>query len=467
MKYVLRLCLATCAVILTACSPKSDEFSVKSATDALYARNAREVQVQFNAKYITEYTALEQIEKLEDYDKSYIQEDLVPETLAYLFGPLTERHMGGPKRDAKVLVDWASAKLTADGKVELTYTYTATWLLEKTIGDKFTLPLPFNRPLTFTTRWKDRCGDSAPDHQTESFYWYFWDPTRFGCDQVLGVNYQNVEISVTTANVQTIASYPQYADLLKSGGLENNFTMTFAFGYVEDKKNPDPQKDYDSGMYEYQQFIRIVRNDMKTLKPTETPILQKEYQGAVRPDQQIGVRFEAVKNGVTVIVKVVAAAEIDQMELFAKSYAHDHDGFFGWFGHSRVGSGFDAENFARMVRYEPSFYSITPTYQIIYWGGCNSYSYYSVPFFENKAKANPELDPKGTLGLDIISNGLPSFFHFNAENARMALDSMLNWERNDSYQTIVDKVDKYALKNGAVVLVNVLGDEDNTVPSIK
>jgi hypothetical protein len=216
-------------------------------------------------------------------------------------------------------------------------------------------------------------------------------------------------------------------------------------------------------MVEYQKFVRIVRGSLllKKLKVTETPILQKEYKGAIRPKQKIGVRFVAKKGDVTITIKVVAAAEIDQMELFAKSYAHDHDGFFGWFGHSRVGSGFDSANFQSMVTSNPDYYSITPNYQIIYWGGCNSYSYYSSPFFENKANANPLNDPNGTKGLDIISNVLPSYFHYNAANARMAFDSLLNWERNDSYQTIVNKIDKYALSQGSLVLVNVLGDEDN------
>ena len=51
-----------------------------------------------------------------------------------------------------------------------------------------------------------------------------------------------------------------------------------------------------------------------------------------------------------IVINVVAAAGIDQMELFARSFAHDHDGFFGWFGHSRVGSGFDAERFWQVHR---------------------------------------------------------------------------------------------------------------------
>ncbi len=463
MKTFLKSILAVSIVILTACSQKSDGLSVADSTIALYSTNGREVRVSFAAKYRTTSSILTDLENITEFDKSTVEDLLIPETLLYLFGPLTERSIGGPKRDAKIIVDWKSAKKLENGEIELGYQYSATWLVKKSIQSDFELPVPFNTESTFSEKWKVNCGDHSPSHQTRGFYWYYWDPNRYGCDQKLDEHYQIVTVTQLSENIPTLASYPQYADLLKSAGKENNLAMTFAFGYVTDKTNSDPQTDTDSGMLEYQKFVRIVRSSLvlKKLKATETPILQKEYKGAVRPEQKIGVRFVAKKGDVTVTIKVVAAAEIDQMELFAKSYAHDHDGFFGWFGHSRVGSGFDSANFQSMVISDPDYYSITPNYQIIYWGGCNSYSYYSSPFFENKANANPLNDPKGTKGLDIISNVLPSYFSYNAANARMAFDSLLNWERNDSYQTIVNKIDKYALSRGSLVLVNVLGDEDN------
>ncbi|MGZ3693540.1 MAG: hypothetical protein ACXWQO_05075, partial [Bdellovibrionota bacterium] len=193
----------------------------------------------------------------------------------------------------------------------------------------------------------------------------------------------------------------------------------------------------------------------------ETKILQGEYRGASQPTKVIGHRFAGNLRGVEVVVNIVAAAGVDQMQLFAKSFAHDHDGFFGWFGHSRVGSGFDAENFWNMVVRSPDYYSVTPKYQLVYWGGCNSYSYYTLPFFEFKAQVAHGSDPKGTKGLDIIANGLPSYFNLNADNAGIALKHLLNWEARPSYQTIVNELEARAHSSGIDVLVAVLGDEDN------
>lgn len=149
------------------------------------------------------------------------------------------------------------------------------------------------------------------------------------------------------------------------------------------------------------------------------------------------------------------------MELFAQSYAHDHDGFFSWFGHSRVGSGFDAEQFDSMLKYNPEYYSLTSQYQLVYWAGCNSYSYYTQPFFKQKSKLDPANDPTGSKNLDIIANGLPSLFSFNADNAIILHKALLSWENTTSYQKIVTQLEKRAARSYYSVLVNILGDEDN------
>ena len=332
-----------------------------------------------------------------------------------------------------------------------------TALNQKTI---YTLPLPYDTTLLDTDAWL-KCTDSNPEHQTEDFYWYFWDPARSGCDHVLGTHYQEIKINLGERTVSQKLTFPNYSELVKSAGIENNLQMTFAFGYVSDVQDANPDKDTDYGMSEYRKFIRYMDKQAKKLQLTKTGITQSEYLNPSFPAKVIGYRYKGTKSGVNIDVKVVTSANIDQMELFAKSYAHDHDGFFAWFGHSRVGSGFDARNFKAMVDENPQYYSISPQYQLVYWAGCNSYSYYTLPFFDHKAKVNPN-DPKGTLGLDILSNGLPSLFSFNAYNAIATFNALINWETPTSYQSIVQDLEKYGRESGGViVLVNVIGDEDN------
>jgi len=98
---------------------------------------------------------------------------------------------------------------------------------------------------------------------------------------------------------------------------------------------------------------------------------------------------------------------------------------------------------------------------LVYWNGCNSYSYYTLPFFQFKADLNPSKDPNGTKGLDIIANGLPTYFSFNAANAQVALQALLRWEEKTSYQKLIQSLEDRAAHSGTKVIVNVLGDEDN------
>lgn len=461
-KLTLSCLLIAAALAMTACGKKQEISAVEDGHDPrFYAKIAREVVATFEAKYRTSYKSLEEVAKLTEDDKKAFQTYEVREVLAYLFGPLTTRELGGPKRDETVTVLWDKAELNKEGQVEITYTYSGTWILTKELPTVFELPLPYETETVYSPEWK-RCTDSEPEHQTSSFYWYFWDPTRRGCDHVQGKQYQTIQVSTGVETKMTKETFPEYKELIRSAGKDNNLQMTFAFGYATDKAEPNPQKDSDVGMREYQKFLKVVRDLKRELKLKETPILQSEYKGAVRPEAQVGVRFNGTKDGVAVTINVVAAAEIDQMELFAKSFAHDHDGFFGWFGHSRVGSGFDADNFGRMVKRSPDYYSITKQHQMIYWAGCNSYSYYSLPFFKFKAGLDPVNDPLGTKALDILGNGLPSLFIFNAYNAEVALTAVLNWKEPTSYQKIVDTLENYASRWGQVVLVNILGDEDNS-----
>lgn len=426
-----------------------------------YSSAGVEQQVRFKAVARTTDFTIDQIATLDNYTKNSFEKYTVKANVQFLFGPLTHRELGGIRTDSKITIDWHSARTVGDA-VELDYMYEGAWLIaNKALNDKsiFSLPLPYDTSLLKTEDWLN-CTDSEPEHQTDDFYWYFWDPTRWGCDHQVGKEYQMINIQLGERTINQKQTYPKYSEILKSNGKENNLQMTFAFGYVSDVADANPDKDEDYGMQEYRKFIRHMDKQAKKLNLSKTAIKQDEYVDAAEPEKVIGYRYSGIKNGVKIEAKVVTSANIDQMELFAKSYAHDHDGFFAWFGHSRVGSGFDANNFKSMVDFNSKFYSISSQYQLVYWAGCNSYSYYTLPFFQHKATLNAN-DPKGTLGLDILSNGLPSLFSFNAYNAILTYNALINWETPTSYQSIIQDLEKYGRQSGVTVLVNVIGDEDN------
>jgi hypothetical protein len=466
-KSIVKLTCVIGVLSFLSCS-KSNTTSVQkmssSATDfsALYSYAADEYQVTFSALAKTTHFTLDDVNS--EGIKSKIVND-IKANVKFLFGPLTHRDIGGQKLNFVITPDWTLAKMNGD-TLEVPYIYTGVWIISKKLispNSVMNLPLPYDVAKVYTPKWLS-CTDSAPDHQTESFFWYFWDPTRKGCDHKIDQEYQIITVRLGEQTVNQTESYPEYSKMIQSNGVENNLQMTFAFGYVEDAEDSFPDTDNDYGMSEFRKFVKFMDQEAKKLNLRKIEILQKEYLNHDYPDKKIGYSYQGFKNNVALNIKVVAAANIDQMELFAKSYAHDHDAFFGWFGHSRVGSGFDANNFASMLRWNPEYYTLSSNYQLIYWAGCNSYSYYTLPFFDQKSALDKSVDPFGTKNLDIISNALPSLFSFNSNNAKVAYAAMINWENPTSFQTIVSTIEKNGLKSGYPVIVNVLGDEDNTKP---
>ncbi len=437
----------------------SEEFPIR---ENFYSPKGKEQVVSFTGTFLTEFRSLDKISELSLQEREQFKQLRIVPTLKYLFGPLTHREIGNPQRGLELQVDWTTATMRR-GRVAVKYRYQAVWILDARIQGAFPLPVPFDAEDLYTPNWK-RCTDSHPDHQTNYYYWYYWDPARPGCDHTQLGLYQTVSVELGAQTQNQQLSFPEYDKILRSGPEGKGLHMTFAFGYVEDPANPNPDFDFDSGMQAYRNFLQQTRVALAGLPDaafTETPILQKEYLGANNPNLVIGHRFAGSLRGVPTQVNIVTAAGIDQMELFAKSFAHDHDGFFGWLGHSRVGSGFDADRFARMLERNPAYYSMTNNYQLVYWGGCNSYSYYTLPFFDLKARASNGADPKGTLGLDIIANGLPSYFHLNSVNSSIILRNLLAWDSRPSYQKILGEIEGAAGSSGIDVLVAVLGDEDN------
>lgn len=418
----------------------------------LYSQAGREYKAHFEGIYRSNY------KEISDIQPGYLIGS-IRENTKFLFGPLTYRSLGGIQKGEKITPHPEQAVIE-NGRVLIPFSYEGVWMVhfDKVPEQYLELPLPFSVEDLSQTNWLSCTDATDDDHATLGFLWYFWDPSRPGCKHKKDFDYQIVKIHFDQPTEQTVTSYPEYNRMIRQENGRSVLSMTFAFGYVEDNQHPRPFKDSDAGMVEFRKFYEIVR---KTLVPqgfTETALLQKTYTSG---SEKIGARFIGKLNGLEYRVSVVSNAGVDQMELFAHSFAAEHDAFFGWFGHSRVGDGFDATQFRYILSDNPNQFSMSNQYQLVYWAGCNSYSYYTLPFFDLKARNDAANDPKGTKNLDIISNTLPSLFAFNANNANVMFQAIMNKNRNTSYQEIIGKIEDSAQNYGYDVIVNVLGDEDN------
>lgn len=439
---------------LSACTQNgaSSSITATGSEAGLYSQTGQEHQVHFKALFRTN------VARLEDLNTNLLSYR-IRDTTEFLFGPLTYHNLGGVQK-GEVITPLLTESYVENGRLIVPYTYEATWMLSNSIAGRSSLrlPLPFSISDLKTPGWKN-CTDTNGDHGTWDFFWYFWEPSRQGCDHRLNSQYQQIDVSIGAETAQTKVSYPEYSRMIRNKNGTPTLSMTFAFGYVEENENPRPFKDADYGMRQFQSFYQDTKNELLALGFEEKPVRQKDIDG--NGSIVIGSQFVGTQQGVRVEVSVVAAAGIDQMDLFAHSYARNHEGFFGWFGHSRVGSGFDAQTFEYKLKSNPRLFSLTNEYQLVYWAGCNSYSYYTLPFFELKSALDPESDPHGTRQLDLISNTLPSLFALNADNANVLFHALLNREQPTSYQNILQQIENIAAGWGTEVIVNVLGDEDN------
>lgn len=427
----------------------------------LFSEKGKELVVEFKAEHISKYKSLEEMAKLSDSEKLAYKETVLVPLMKYLFGPLTYRSIGGVKSILSIDIDWAAAYLN-NATIVLPYHYKGLWLIANKIAEtsNLILPIPKNEKALFSPNWK-KCTDSELEHQTQSFYWYFWDPSRYGCEHKAGVQYDLIKIDLKEKTPFTQLTYPEYQKMIKIEDGQKVLRATFAFGYIEDLALPEPDKDTDIGVAQYRKFI----NDLKQLLKRDfnvEDIYLKDYKNGLVPRKLvIGKLFKFKKADINFEVKVVVNAGVDQMDIFARSFAHDHDSYFAWMGHSRVGSGFDAQVFRQMLLSNPSYYSISKDYQLIFWGGCNSYSYYADPFFKFKAAIQPEVDANGTKALDIVANALPSLFVLNASYAMVHLKALLNIDKPTSYQDLIKQMENEAALYGTSTLSVVLGDEDN------
>ena len=444
------------ALMLLSCekhgAPSTFQTSEELEVQRLWSEKGREYLVEFAAVYKSSFTSLE---AFNSSNKQNTQKNIL-HLLRFLSGPLTHREWAGVYPQGRVELD-AEGAFSKEGFVFVPYRYFGKWLVSKDLqGSSLRLPVPYYLSGLQTPNWK-LCGDSHPDHQFMSLLWYYWDPDRYGCDHQEGFHYQTVIVYLRDRTELTQETYPEYEKMIRWIQGVPTLEMTFAFGYVEDPAEPKPFEDRDSGALEFQKFHHRVES-WAAAKNFELKVLSPQDYG-YSSKNKIGSEWVGTHNGVRHVIRVLMAAQLDQMEIFAKSFAENHEGFFGWFGHSRVGSGFDADRLREMIFQSPETFSISPEYQLVYWGGCNSYAYYSQPFFE--MKKNESEDPFGTRSLDLLTNALPSYFSLNATNASFVFEALVNANKKTSYQSLVKKIELAAQSWGIRVLVNVLGDEDN------
>ncbi len=406
--------------------------------------------MELNAVYDSKIPA-ENFRKLTQEERETHQYN-VELNLKFLIGAATSKLIGGPGKVDEILVDW-DHPFTKSGRIHFNYTYKGLYSVVKNFQEKLYLPLPYHAEDLNTPEWR-KCSDDPK--VLIGFLWYHWDIDLPGCDHQENIQYQMVELKLSNPTPQTTNTFPEYKRMIRQTKQGKELNMTFAFGYFgPSPENANPDTDTDPLAFQYRYFVDYLDKSLSGFQ--KTPIYRGAYNFDPADKHLLGYQWKGQKNDINVHIKVVVEAGIPQLYLFAKSYAEDHDSFFGWFGHSLLGTGFDNARLQNIIKTHKDTYSVSPDYQLIYWDSCNSYTYYADQVFESKRAVN-SADLNGTQGADVLSNVLPSYIPRAFDHAKIMFESL--WEAQASYQQIMDrfKLPHPALKDSALVLQ---GDEDN------
>lgn len=397
-----------------------------------------EVQYQYTAKF--------QIPKKSDYSTDVERAEF---HASHLFGLFHSPHtvsrygllggvaggIGAPRSQMNVSIV-SSKEISAD-LLEIEYKNLGRMILNKTAAEmalrekSMTFLLPTN-PMKI---YNEKCTD---DHYT-SFgdYWYFYDIYKQGCEYLTTSEFATettIQISATTTKkMETTLSLPK---LRGDNGNGDLFSIAIIQGFADSKSDLS-----DSGRINYKETYDFLKS--QNFKITDS--VNHRYQ-----PMKVFTKTQILSNGKLLNIEVklllVETSIGSRSKIFAQFFkdAVQSADVIIYGGHSGLGGNLDIPSLESKVG---KFEFNKNKKQIFYFDSCSSYSYYLEHFKVQKTKAK----------IDIMSNGLSSYFHTARHTTQMFLGFLFSPEAADVEWSKVlsameDKLDgdTYLLSVGAI-----------------
>lgn len=377
----------------------------------------------------------------------------IDKQLSFLFGAFSNQYRQAvPKaeHDFQILKAYQVNQTTwrAD------YSYVGVILISQGPSSySFNLPinpyLVWNKSEVANSNNRYPCTDSQ--HAVEKYFWYFFNPKAYGCPLKENVDYYTVQGQIQP-HQNTKATYPEYERLFVNGEL--SFDILFGMDNSSLDWNPKSSKDLSAQSY-------------RQLKQALT---QWGYQSKTWSAQEINSFFgnsgffgsqpfveELVKQTPKGLIKYrifFGPSTIYEGAAFQKMLAHSlmNSSIMLYAGHSGLGEYLNLDLIQNHSQIKMQ--ANKQRYQIYYFNSCSSYPYYNSQYF-NLKKTNT--DPKGTKNLDIITNGLSTFFSAIAPSSftlMQAIELYSTQGKKTTYQDIMNKANSDNL-------IGISGDEDN------
>lgn len=444
----LRSAILICASLLPANSSSS-------SLDAAFASTNGATQAAMSFDYQVE------MERFSRPSDSFVRNKIFVQ-LDHLAGSMARGELiGSPSGDYHVRVTELGKKPDTDGVYVAKYHYEGTVMLTSKPGVRFEVFLPKNPDKIYSASLgKSNLGLATypcadPKYHDEKDFWYFWHPRKPGCPLQEGRDYDRIAVKLDR-RPNTQVTYPEYSRLVDTNG-EIRIFVLLGLDSAQQSGNPLSSSDYNAPNY---RFIResLINQNYQVRRWTDTEIKKLFFKPTYSGELPFVEEFTKTVGKYRMVVQMFfGATGLDEkshpFHAFLKD-SFENSGVMIYGGHSGLGGNIDlsAIEVASGIRFQPN----PDRYQILFFNSCSSYAYYRRMFFERKARPD---DPYGTRNLDIISNGLVTYFNKAGKSDFAVIDSIEKWAANPkqqvSYQELIQRLDEHNS------LVNVSGDEDN------
>lgn len=352
---------------------------------------------------------------------------------------------------------------TSSGRIKLIYRFTGRTVFDKGAfkpGPLVNVPirLPLSPDLIYTQSLSVKNGEpfnycTDEHYNSEGDFWYFWDPKQKGCklasDKKVVLNIKGqLKVIPNSKN-----RYPNYKQLYGSNGNDKTLQITLLIGYIDDLPNYKVGNTKDIS---YANFMTIGRDLEKrgftSMRDSDhykdnfrITYSGREIKGANFLRHYFStIQTEDGRTLKVVVRMLLADTDIGSMDSTFHNFlvpAFEESDVLIYDGHSGLGANLDISSFPD-VQFDKN------KYQLFFFNGCSSYSYYNGMFFEAKG---------GTKNLDIVNSGLETSSDSVVRNANAFLRNIISGKLA-SYGTILHYLEQSnGIENGTY-LTGVTGE---------
>ena len=339
----------------------------------------------------------------------------------------------GAIRDASVRI-YKETDL-GQNRTQIKYRVQGKILLHKRVASKLfkngSLEIPL--PVDLNKIFVKKCTD--PHYQTPGDFWYFWNPFQEGCESLLSPELTNL-VKIEFAEVpQAKPDLTPRLDLIRGdNGNGKLFRIDLIYGYnVTNTPEDEGRRNYESlDVYFEEAGFERVESVSKTKQKLK--IYKKEVELPNGKTIDVEVRH--------ILVDTAIEARSKAFANYFKDSVYEADVII-YAGHSGLGGNLDISSLAEKAG---EFVFNDQKRQIFMFESCSSYTYYLSAFRSEKKKNK----------IDIITNGLASYFHTNVAITVEFLNHLVFPDQDDvTWMKILTDMEKPL--HGGSYLLNVGG----------